>query len=368
MTFSKLATGSTLALGYYISGGRRYRRYMPRREKIQGMIYHHIVGGISSLQRELLKSSRTLSVNYGIAGDGTIHGCISEKYKANTSSHYADHSHVTVEMANETLAPEYRIGDRTLDAAARLGADVAKRYGWVPSRSTIRFHYQFFSTACPGPYLRKREDEFIALVRRYYDGKVAPSPAPVPSKPKPKPNPNVKRGAELLDGVGVGDYLKLSRWWGYNHPDLDDSHKAQLLNGTFKITGITYRYQGGDPVLHLDGRIWVSHKAVAGVVARPAAPKRASVAQVAREVLEGKWGNGARRKARLSAAGYSYSAVQAEVNKLLGGGAKAGKSISQMATEVLRGEHGNGHAARQRSLGVNSATYAKVRAEVNRRI
>ena len=38
-----------------------------------------------------------------------------------------------------------------------------------------------------------------------------------------------------------------------------------------------------------------------------------------------------------------------------------------MAAEVLAGKHGNGHAARQKSLKIDSATYAKVRAEVNRR-
>lgn len=40
---------------------------------------------------------------------------------------------------------------------------------------------------------------------------------------------------------------------------------------------------------------------------------------VAREVLDGKWGNGAARRANLMAAGYNYAMVQAEVNKLLRG-------------------------------------------------
>ena len=45
----------------------------------------------------------------------------------------------------------------------------------------------------------------------------------------------------------------------------------------------------------------------------------------------------------------------------------AAKTVSQMATEVIAGKHGNGHAARQKSLKVSAATYAKVRAEVNKR-
>lgn len=44
------------------------------------------------------------------------------------------------------------------------------------------------------------------------------------------------------------------------------------------------------------------------------------------------------------------------------------KSIGQMANEVIAGKHGNGHTARRRSLGINNATYQKVRAEVNKRL
>ncbi len=45
--------------------------------------------------------------------------------------------------------------------------------------------------------------------------------------------------------------------------------------------------------------------------------KSKSVETVAREVISGKWGNGADRKQKLMAAGYDYNAVQSVVNKLL---------------------------------------------------
>ena len=41
-----------------------------------------------------------------------------------------------------------------------------------------------------------------------------------------------------------------------------------------------------------------------------------TITQLAREVLRGKWGNGAERKKKLTAAGYDYKAVQTEVNRL----------------------------------------------------
>ena len=45
-------------------------------------------------------------------------------------------------------------------------------------------------------------------------------------------------------------------------------------------------------------------------------PKAKTVTQVAREVLRGKWGNGADRKKRLTEEGYDYHTVQREVNRL----------------------------------------------------
>jgi GH24 family phage-related lysozyme (muramidase) len=39
--------------------------------------------------------------------------------------------------------------------------------------------------------------------------------------------------------------------------------------------------------------------------------------EIAKEVLDGKWGNGAERKRKITQAGYNYSEVQAIVNKLV---------------------------------------------------
>ncbi|MBQ8133981.1 MAG: peptidoglycan-binding protein, partial [Clostridia bacterium] len=42
-----------------------------------------------------------------------------------------------------------------------------------------------------------------------------------------------------------------------------------------------------------------------------------SVETLAREVIQGKWGNGEERRQKLTAAGYNYSAVQSRVNELM---------------------------------------------------
>lgn len=70
------------------------------------------------------------------------------------------------------------------------------------------------------------------------------------------------------------------------------------------------------------------------------APSVKSNEQLADEVINGKWGNGADRKNRLTTAGYNYEAVQTIVNERLGKSSL--KSLDEIAREVVRGKWGNG--------------------------
>lgn len=56
---------------------------------------------------------------------------------------------------------------------------------------------------------------------------------------------------------------------------------------------------------------------IPGVSSSSTSTATKSVDELAREVIQGKWGNGSARKERLTAAGYDYNAVQARVNQLL---------------------------------------------------
>ena len=50
----------------------------------------------------------------------------------------------------------------------------------------------------------------------------------------------------------------------------------------------------------------------------PVVTAKKSSLEIAREVIAGKWGNGATRKKKLEAAGYDYKEIQDKVNWLLG--------------------------------------------------
>ena len=70
----------------------------------------------------------------------------------------------------------------------------------------------------------------------------------------------------------------------------------------------------------------------------PPKPAKKSNTEIAKEVMDGLWGNGDDRKKRLQAAGYDYSAIQAEVNKLAGGGSKGYKvQVTASALNVRAG-------------------------------
>lgn len=96
-------------------------------------------------------------------------------------------------------------------------------------------------------------------------------------------------------------------------------------------------------------------------------PPSKSLGELAQEVLNGAWGNGDDRRRRLEAAGYDYNLVQAEVNRRLGGGAPSTNrpDITEIARQVIRGLWGNG-AERRRRLEGAGYNYASVQAEVNR--
>ena len=88
-----------------------------------------------------------------------------------------------------------------------------------------------------------------------------------------------------------------------------------------------------------------------------------SVDELAQEVIAGKWGNGADRKSRLEAAGYSYSEVQNRVNEILLGTKKL-KSVDEVAKEVIRGDWGNGNDRKSR-LTKAGYNYREVQNRVN---
>lgn len=97
---------------------------------------------------------------------------------------------------------------------------------------------------------------------------------------------------------------------------------------------------------------------------RSTEPVRKSVSEVAREVIDGKWGNGTDRRNRLAAAGYSYAEVQTAVAVILNQPAGR-KSLDVIVREVIDGKWGNGQE-RTRKLSAAGYDPEEVQKEVNK--
>ena len=102
-------------------------------------------------------------------------------------------------------------------------------------------------------------------------------------------------------------------------------------------------------------------EAAAKIEAERLAKRAAKIEELAREVIQGKWGNGQERKDRLTAAGYDYSEVQGKVNELL---TTEKEKIEAIAKEVIRGKWGNGQERKDR-LTAAGYDYSAVQAKVN---
>lgn len=104
---------------------------------------------------------------------------------------------------------------------------------------------------------------------------------------------------------------------------------------------------------------------VGNVPNNPPKPSLKPINVIAQEVINGAWGSGEDRKNRLTAAGYDYNAVQAEVNRILGASKPQLKPVATIAQEVIDGKWGSGDDRKNRLINAGY-NYNTVQAEVNR--
>lgn len=339
----------------------------------------HHWAGIGGGDARLLDPNQQASANYIIYSNGDLAVQVPEEYRAWTSGSFeADADAITVEVQNESLQTNgndddpnsWRISAAAQNTLIKLGADVAKRYGWgAVTQTNWVMHRMFYQTACPGGFMMHNRPNFINkahAILRGTAGGAAPSTPPTTGKTI------WQLADEVLAGVhGSGDdrvrslganfnavQAEVNRRLGANKVPAATKSVAQLADeviagahgsGDARIDSLGDRY--------FEVQDEVNRRLGASVPTQSAGP---SISQLADATLRGEFGNGDARARNLGA---NYQAVQNEINRRLGATNQAPKSISQLADEVLAGKHGNG-ADRQRSLGAN---FNAVQAEINRR-
>ena len=137
----------------------------------------------------------------------------------------------------------------------------------------------------------------------------------------------------------------------------------EVLTESKYLTSDAYLFAGD---ILLNDNAHVATNLTTGSKASGTSAQSKSINEVAKEVINGKWGNGSDRTNRLAAAGYDAKAVQNEVNRILKGNATTpSKSINEVAKEVINGKWGNG-SDRTNRLAAAGYDAKAVQNEVNR--
>ena len=137
----------------------------PRNQKICRITIHHMAGNMGAVAcAKMHYNGNSSSANYYIGSDGVICAGVSEDRRAWTSGNRAnDYSAITIEVANNGGAPEWRVSDKAYNALIALCADICERYGISPHYTgdpdgTLTIHRMFQNTSCCGAYLIERHE------------------------------------------------------------------------------------------------------------------------------------------------------------------------------------------------------------------
>lgn len=310
-----------------------------RTHSIDRITPHCVVGqcSVETLGNIMYPTSRQASCNYGIGPDGRVGMYVEEKNRSWCSSSNAnDQRAITIECASDTFHP-YAMNDKVYATLITLCTDICLRNGkkkllwfadknkslnYIPAADemVLTVHRWFANKSCPGDWLYSRLSDVAAKVTANLSS-TASTTTPSTSKTT----------EEVAKEVIAGK-------WGNG-----EDRKQRLTEAGYNYSLIQAK------VNELMG-------------ASTPAPSK-SIDELAREVIQGKWGNGEERKNHLISAGYDYSAVQAKVNELMGG-IKSTKSVDQLAREVIYGYWGNGQDRKNR-LTAAGYDYNIIQARVN---
>ena len=296
-----------------------------RTHSIDRITPHCVVGqcSVETLGNIFAPTSREASCNYGIGVDGRIGMYVEEKNRSWCSSSNAnDQRAVTIECASDTYHP-YAMNSKVYDTLIKLCVDICRRNGkkkllWFGDKNkslnyspksdemVLTVHKWFANKSCPGDWLYSRLGDLAKRVTAELGGPVSSSTSGLYRVRK--------SWTDSKSQVGAFSVFE-------NAEKCADSHKGYSV----------YDEQG--------------------VLIYPKTNNK-SIDELAREVINGLWGNGSDRKNKLISASYDYDAVQNRVNEILDGGkATPSKSIDTLAKEVIRGDWGNGADRKEKTDG-----------------
>lgn len=314
-------SNSSLISCTVLSPNHSGKRTMP----IDRISIHCMAGNLSveSCGSLFSKTTRQASSNYGIGSDGRIGLYVDEANRSwCTSSSANDQRAITIEVANTVAAHPWPVSDKAYAALIKLCVDICKRNGknklvWFPDKDTalaykpktgemlLTVHRWFAAKACPGDDLFNDHPDIVTKVNAQL-GATADTPATESTTlyrvqvGAYSVKSNADKQLEKVKAAGFDTYMvKVGNLYKIQVGAFSKKANADAMMTKIKAAGFSafITTQKGEPV--------------------STTPAKKSNEEIAREVIQGKWGNGADRKKRLTDAGYDYDTIQALVNKLL---------------------------------------------------
>lgn len=330
-----MGTMSSLAQGAYIAHSNNYQKGRNGHKICK--ITPHIMAGVLTAKQCAVNifqnPNRIASANYCIGNSGDIVCNVYEEDRAYTSSSRSnDYQAITIEVSNSSTGGDWPISDAAWNSLVNLCVDICKRYNFRltydgTANGSLTRHNMFASTSCPGKYLQSRFQELANTVNARLDGNNTPSA------------PNKKSNEEIANEVIAGQ-------WGNGN-----DRKNRLANAGYDYNTIQN----------------IVNKKLNGSSSTTKNNTKSNET-IAQEVINGAWGNGEDRKNRLTQAGYNYNVIQSIVNQKLGAKPVSNKKSNEtIADEVIKGLWGNG-ADRKAKLQAAGYNYSDIQAIVNRKL
>ncbi|MET2025294.1 peptidoglycan recognition family protein [Enterococcus faecalis] len=147
---------SSLATKY---GFQSFPHYSSGRSgaKVNKIVIHHMAGTNYDIVPSIWQT-REASAHYGIGKNGEIRAYVDENNTAWHAGNWnANISSIGIENCNSNGSPSWSVNQATIDACAKLVADIAKRHGLgkLVVNQNLFPHSYFSSTSCPGVLLDK---------------------------------------------------------------------------------------------------------------------------------------------------------------------------------------------------------------------
>lgn len=229
----------------------------PRNKQITKITIHHVAGNLTVEQvgNIFATKERKASSNYGVDNHGRVGMYVEEKNRAWTSSSSDnDNQAVTIEVANITGAPDWKVSDIALNKTIDLCVDICKRNNIKRLNFTgdktgnLTMHKMFANTNCPGPYLESKFPYIAEMVNKRLNSQPVVNPTPQPTQTLYKVQTgsfsnkkNAEALADRLKKLGFETYIVSERKEGTAQtppPEVRVGSKVKIIGSKY-ATGQT---------------------------------------------------------------------------------------------------------------------------------